>query len=75
MKLYEPRDEAPDIFEGLASLSVREDRDAIYPKLVRIVEMSLCRNPHGIMAMEELLTLDSRMTKWANERDRDCGYL
>ncbi|KAF2190065.1 DUF1766-domain-containing protein [Zopfia rhizophila CBS 207.26] len=69
IKLREPTDEAPDIFDGLSSLDARKDWDAIYPKLIRIVEISLCRHPHRRMAMEELLALNGRMIEWANERD------
>lgn len=68
-RLFNTLDEAPEILESLAGLNVRNDWDAIYPKLTRIVEMSLCGSPHRRRAIDELAALDCRMIKWANDRD------
>jgi hypothetical protein len=67
-KLYGPVDELPDLFEGFARLNIPKDWNAIYPKLERIVQTSLCRTPHGRTAGVELLALDGRIIEWANNQ-------
>lgn len=69
IKLKHFSDEVPDIFERVANLSVPDDWNTLFPQLKSIVDMSLCRHPHGRKAMEELLALDLRMAKWTESQD------
>lgn len=69
IKLRNPTEGAPDILEALVSLDIRKDWGMIFPNLMRVVDMSLCRRPHGKTAKEELLALDGRMIMWADGRN------